>query len=140
MSQSFSVFVNFDGNCADALKFYSEVFGVEPGSLMTFADAPPDPSFTVTEELAPQIMYSNLMIAGTSIMFSDIPPGTEFTAGTNVILNIASTNEQDLRTWYDRLQAGGHIIMPLGETFFAPMYAMVLDKFGIYWNIIMNKN
>ena len=38
---SFSIFINFNGNCREAVTFYAGVFGPEMPKLMTYADAPP---------------------------------------------------------------------------------------------------
>ena len=137
MSQYFSVFINFDGNCNEALDFYANAFGASVGKVMTYADMPPDPSFPVSDDLARKVMYADMKIAGTNVMFSDAPDDAEYKAGTNVVLTVSSDNEEDISKWYDELQVGGHVIMPLGETFFSKKYAMVADKFGICWNIIM---
>ncbi|MCL2853041.1 MAG: VOC family protein [Defluviitaleaceae bacterium] len=137
MSQSFTVFINFDGNCKQAVEFYSKVFGVNPGMNMTYANAPADPNNPMPASFADKIMYTDLKIAGANVMFSDVPPDTEHNFGTNIILNISTSDENELRKWFDNLQDGGHIIMPLGETFFAKMYGMVADKFGICWNLLL---
>ncbi len=44
---SVHAYVNFDGNCREALDFYRQVFGTEAHKIMTFGDAPPDPEFPI---------------------------------------------------------------------------------------------
>ncbi|MBP2636995.1 MAG: hypothetical protein H6Q72_2902 [Firmicutes bacterium] len=39
---SVDVFLNFNGNCREAVEFYAQVFGTEKPQFMTFGDAPPD--------------------------------------------------------------------------------------------------
>ena len=39
---------------------------------------------------------------------------------------------------FDALSAGGSVQMPLGPTFWAPLFGMVTDKFGIGWMIGVN--
>ena len=138
MSQSFSVFLNFNGNCGEAVEFYAGVFQTARGKSMTYGDMPATPGFDVPEAFASKIMYADLMIAGTNIMFSDAPWNTEHAPGANVILTIGSSSEDEVRRWFGELQAGGVVINPLGETFFSKLYGMLVDKFGIYWNISLH--
>lgn len=37
---------------------------------------------------------------------------------------------------YALLTAGGEVIMPLAETFYAFRFAMLRDKFGVLWMIL----
>ena len=136
--ESFTIFMNFDGNCREVVEFYGKVFKVAPGSLQTYGEMPPTPGFDIPEALANKIMYADLKIAGTNIMFSDIPPDTDYAAGTNIVLTIGSTDDAEIRRWFGELKEGGEVISPLGETFFSKLYGMLVDKFGICWNIILN--
>ena len=43
------MFINFDGNCREAVEFYAKVFKAEVGNLITYSDAPPDPNYAVPE-------------------------------------------------------------------------------------------
>lgn len=44
------VYINFNGNCRDAVNFYAQVFGAEKPQIMTFGDVPPDPNCAVPEK------------------------------------------------------------------------------------------
>ena len=44
--------------------------------------------------------------------------------------------KDELRKRFDALSTGGHVHMPLGETFFAKAFGMVSDKFGVPWMVI----
>jgi len=126
--------MNFDGNCKEAVKFYADVFGTIPGKTMTYSEMPGDSQY-MKSEYADKIMYTDLQIAGTTVMFSDVPWDTKHTAGTNIVMSPGSTDEDEVRRWFNGLQAGGQVIMPLGETFFSKLYGMVIDKYGICWNV-----
>ncbi len=42
---SVDAYLNFNGNCRQAVEFYAEVFGTEQPNIMTFGETPPNPEF-----------------------------------------------------------------------------------------------
>jgi PhnB protein len=40
-----AVYINFNGNCREAVQFYADVFNTEKPESMTFAEMQPDPDF-----------------------------------------------------------------------------------------------
>ena len=127
---SFDVFINFDGECAAALEFYSEVFGAQATGLMTYGDLPEH-----APEDADRILYASLPIFGVNAMFSDCPSGSHFVKGNNVALTLGVDNDTELTRLYDALRDGGNVHMELAPTFFSQLYAMLEDKFGIIWQL-----
>ena len=79
------LFINFDGNCREAVELYAKVFNSSVNNLMTYGDAPPDPNYTVPEADKNRIMYAGVPIGGIVVMFMDYPSGSEFTKGNNII-------------------------------------------------------
>jgi PhnB protein len=55
--------------------------------------------------------------------------------GNNVSISISSESEEEARRLFEALSEGGDITMPLQKTFWAPLFAMFTDKFGISWLI-----
>ena len=90
-------FVNFGGNCREAVTYYAKVFGSGEPEFMTFRDAPPDESMPLTEADKDLVMYTDLNISGAQVMFSDTPPGMPFVAGTNISLTIVTKDEDEIR-------------------------------------------
>ena len=43
-------YINFNGNCREAVEFYAGIFGTEDPQIMTFGEMPPDPEFVLLEE------------------------------------------------------------------------------------------
>lgn len=127
------VYFNFNGNCRDAVEFYSKVFGIEKQKIMTFGDSPSDPNFPLPEEAKNLIMHTFLVISGSTVMFSDVPPGMPFTIGNNISLVISSNNVEEMKSWFQQLSEGGNVSMELQETFWSKCYGYVFDKFGIGW-------
>ncbi|MDQ0196616.1 VOC family protein [Paenibacillus wynnii] len=129
------VYLNFNGNCRQAVEFYAEVFEAEKLHIMTFGEAPPNPEFNLPEEAKDLVMHTHLNIMGSTVMFSDVFPGMPFTAGNNISLTIVSKNTDEIKSLYGKLKEAGTVSMELQETFWSKCYGMVTDKFGIHWQL-----
>ncbi len=133
---SVHAYINYDGNCRDAVMFYKEVFGTEEPEIMTYGDAPPDGDYPIKEEHKPLVMHTALDIFGSMVMFSDLLPGEPFTVGNNISLVVMIKNIDEIESLFTKLKSGGSVEMELGETFFSKYYGSVKDKFGIIWQLM----
>lgn len=132
-----SVYLNFDGNCREAVEFYAEVFNTEMQEIMTFGQMPPEEGMTIPEDIKDKVLHTHLDIKGTMVMFSDCFPGMgpPLKMGNNVSLTVASSDLTEIQRLYDRLKEGGSVEMELQETFWSKAYAAVTDRFGIPWQL-----
>lgn len=128
-------YLNFNGNCREAVEYYAEVFGLDKPHIMTFGDTPSDPSNPLPEEANNLVMHTRLNILGTIVMFSDVCPGMPFQAGNNITLSIVDTDVDKLTSIFNKLKEGGQVGMELQETFWSKAYGNLTDKFGIQWQI-----
>ncbi len=133
---SVHAYINFDGNCSEAVDFYRQVFGTEVPEVMTYGDAPPDPESSVTDEHKHLVLHTALDIFDTTVMFSDLLPGEPLVKGTNISLAIMIQNIDAIKPLFDKLKEGGSVEMELQETFFSKCYGSLKDKFGIIWQIM----
>lgn len=132
------VYINFNGNCREAVEFYAEVFGTEKPQIMTFGETPPDPNFTLPEEAKNLVMHTRLNISGSNVMFSDTFPGMPFVVGNNISLVVNSKDMDEIKSLFHKLKEGGKVGMELQETFWSKLYGSVTDKFGIEWQFNHN--
>ncbi|WP_379970944.1 VOC family protein [Ectobacillus sp. sgz5001026] len=128
-------YLNFNGNCREAVEYYAQVFETEKPQIMTFGEAPSDPKFPLPDEAKHLVMHARLTISGSNVMFSDVFPGTPFVAGNNISLSIASENMDEIKSYFHKLKEGGTVGMELQETFWSKYYGQVTDKFGILWQL-----
>lgn len=129
------VYINFKGNCREAIEFYKEVFELGEPKILTFGDVPSNNGEPYPEEVKSLVMHSELTIFGTIVMVSDVLPHMELTIGDNITLVLRHNNQDTLRKIFDRLKVGGDVTMELQETFFSKCYGMVTDKFNIGWQL-----
>ncbi|MDF2947940.1 MAG: glyoxalase family protein [Bacillales bacterium] len=130
-----NIYINFNGNCREAVQFYADVFNTESPRIMSFGDAPPNPNHPLPEEAKALVMHSELNISGTRMMFSDVFPGMPFVEGNNISLTVVSSNIDDVKSQFDKLKVDGKVEMELQETFWSKCYGNLTDKFGIKWQL-----
>ena len=133
---TFSVFVNFDGNCREAVEFYAKVFRQDEVRLMTYGEAPDE---NLKEEDKGRIMYADMTIGDSDVMFMDFSSDMQCVKGNNIQLTISDHDPQEVRRLFAELKEGGKVEMDLQETFWSALYGMVVDKFGVQWHIMQGE-
>ncbi len=129
MQTKLNPYLSFKDNARAAMEFYKTVFG---GKLTTSTfkefHASQDPS---EDEL---IMHSVLEAdKGVTFMASDTHNRMEYRRGTNYSMSLNGDNETELRTYFEKLSAGGKITMPLEKAPWGDTFGMLTDKFGVPW-------
>jgi PhnB protein len=127
-----SINLSFNGNCAEAIRFYERnlpakiLFELSWGGSPLAKDAPP--------QWQAKICHSTLLVGDTTIHGVDVLPGTyEPPRGFSIVLDIDAPDEAD--RLFGVLAENGEVRLPLQETFWARRYGMVVDRFGIAWEI-----
>jgi len=129
-----NAYVIFNGNCRQAVEFYAEVFQTSKPQIVTYGEGSPDDAeFSLPEEFKSKVMHTELIIDGSTVMFSDAYPGKPFVAGNNISLTLGTTDLDVVKHAFSRLAEGGTITMELQETSWSKYYGMLTDKFGIEW-------
>ena len=132
----FDVFINFDGNCREAVAFYAKVFRTEVKNRMTYEEMPPDENYSVAEADKGKIMYACLQIGNMNAMFMDMPSGAPFVTGNNITPTISTDDQAEATRIFNELKEGGTVYAEMGKTFFSELYGMVKDRFGVDWSIL----
>jgi PhnB protein len=121
-------YINFNGNCKEAIEFYKDVLGGEILYVQKYGDSP-------MKGMGPDdgVMHCTLKIGDTHIMACDNPQGQPATSGGNISLAIGSNDPAGAETMFAKLADGGNVTMPMQQTFWAERFGMLTDKFGINW-------
>lgn len=136
---SIQAYINFRGNCREAVKFYAKVFGAPEPKIMAFGDMPPGTGPAPDPATKDLVMHTEVEFAGSKIMFSDVPPGRPFTAGDNITLMLQIKDPETLTRWFNELKVDGRVGVELGPQFWAKLYGYVTDKFGIGWQLSLEE-
>lgn len=126
----------FGGRCEEALGFYTQALGAEVTMMMRFRDCPdPPPPGLVAPGSENKVMHAAVRIGETMVMASDgdCTGKPEFQGFS---LSITAADEAEANRLFAALAEGGQVRMPMGATFFAPAFGMVMDRFGVGWMVI----
>lgn len=126
-------YLTFDGQCEAAFRFYAQCLGGEIAALSTFGETPACDH--VPPEFHDKIMHARLLLGDQVLMGSDTTPAHPYEGikGCAIALNVATTAEAE--RIFHALAAAGTVQMPLGETFWATRFGMLVDRFGVSWMI-----
>lgn len=134
-----NAYLNFDGNCEEAFRYYAEVLHGELPHLMRFADAPGCEDMPA--EMKNRVIHVRLEVDGHVLMGSDVAPQCggpyEGVKGASITLNVDTKAEA--RRIFEALSKGGKVTMPLDRTFWAELFGALEDRFGVPWLINCEK-
>ncbi len=125
----------FNGNCEQAIEFYSKALDAEVEMMRRFKDSPePQPPGTIPPGFENKIMHAGLRIGESIVMASDGRcEGKPSFQGFSLSLTVADEAEAD--RLFAALAESGEVQLPLTKTFFSPRFGMVTDRFGVGWMI-----
>ena len=121
-------YLNFDGNCREAMKFYEKCLGGEL-HMMPFSEAPGD----FPKEAKDRTMHATLRNGSAALMASDIMPGMHFEQGHNFSICLQPLTVEETEKLFTALSEKGKVTMPLQDTFWGARFGMVTDQFGVNW-------
>ncbi len=125
-------YVNFNGQCEAAFKFYEKVLGGKITFSMTWGEMPGADQFPA--ESHKLIMHSTLSLGDKLLMGADAPPGRyQEPKGMNLSLHFKDKAEAE--RIFKTLAEGGSVTMPFEKTFWSPGFGMCVDQFGVPWMI-----
>ena len=130
-------YLNFDGNCREAMEFYQQCFGAEL-YLLSFSEVPGDLP-KEAKEAPDRIMHATLRKGSPFLMAADIMPGGVVQQGNNFSVMIHCESPQEIERLFTALGESGKVTMALQETFWAGRFGTLTDKFGINWIFNLEK-
>ena len=125
-------YLAFDGNCAEAMRFYEGAIGGKLEVLMSGADSPM--AEHIPKEFAHRILHARLALPGGGTLFAGDAPAQmpyEGIKGVSIAIDYPSTDQA--QAVFDALASGGQVSMPMQPAFWAKRWGMLVDKFGTPW-------
>src|ERR1017187_8100870 len=121
-------YLNFNGHCEAAFKFYEKCLGGKIEGMNTFASTPM--GLQVAPEWRSKIIHARMTLEGTVLMGSDVPPDRfQPPQGFSVTLEVKGPAEAE--RIFHLLSENAKVEMPIQETFWAARFGMLTDQFGI---------
>lgn len=130
-----TIYLNFNGNCLEAMTFYAETLGGEVSDIFRNADSPtPEDRMSGDDDM---ILNMSLRLGNTVVMASDAPDEWySKPQGFSVTISPPSMEEFD-RVYAALSRDAQAVMMAPAETFWADRFAMFTDRFGTPWMLIV---
>ncbi len=125
-------YLSFDGNCADAMRFYEQALKSKLQILMSGADSPM--ADQIPKEFAHRIIHARLALPGGGMLYAgDAPAHIPYEGIKGVALTLDYDTVAEAEEIFQALAAGGQITMPMQPAFWAKRWGMLVDRFGTPW-------
>lgn len=125
-------YLNFNGECEAAFKFYEQCLGGKIQTLMTWGESPM--ADQVPSEWRDKIIHTTLIVGEAALLGCDAPPDTyEKPGGFSVTIQLNDPVEGE--RILNALAESGTLRMPFQQTFWAAGFGMCVDRFGIPWMV-----
>ncbi|HEY8076320.1 MAG TPA: VOC family protein [Labilithrix sp.] len=122
----------FSGQCEAAFRFYADVLGGTLGPMLTYGASPAGAE--VPPEWREKIVHGSIRIGGMNLAGADVGPDRYAKAQGFFLLHSVADRVEAERV-FARLAEGGEVKMPLQKTFWSPAFGVVIDRFGVPWEV-----
>jgi PhnB protein len=127
-----STYLSFQGQCEEAFKFYELSLGGQLGQLFRYGG-------TSLEGQVPagwqdKVMHGSVTVGDQVLMGADVAPD-HYQAPKGFTLSLQMKSTADAERIFRELAEGGTVVLPLEQTFWAARFGMLIDRFGIPWQI-----
>ena len=128
MARAIATFLMFDGAAEEAMSFYVSLF---PGSEITSIEryGPGEPGKEGT------VKRASFTLGGHDMMCIDSPMKHEFTFTPSISIFVDCESAAELDEAFNRLSAGGKVLMPLDNYGFSTRFGWCQDRFGVSWQL-----
>ena len=127
-------YLAFDGNCAEAVRFYEQALSGKLETLTSGGDSPM--ADQIPKEHAHRIIHARLALPGRRLCCSRrrrARPSMPYQGihGVGLALNYDTVDEA--RAIFDKLVTGGQTTMPMQPSYWAKAWGMGIDRYGVAW-------
>ena len=127
----------FDGQCAEAFRFYEQLLGGKLKALLPAGDVPGDNAVPAASR--DKIMHAYLLLGNQALMGSDWLADRPFEPPQGFYVSLSIDPLSEAERIFNSLAENGTVRTPFAPTFFAHGFGMLVDRFGIPWMIYSPK-
>lgn len=137
MSHQADSYLFFNGNCAEAMRFYEKTLGGKIGMMMTHAQMPQAPGAPpLPPGSADLVMHARLELDGRPLMASDwMSPDQPYPGMHGFSLSLVYPTVAEANKVFAALTEGGKVTMPMQKTFWVEAFGMLVDRYGTPWMV-----
>jgi PhnB protein len=125
-------YLSFNGNCAEAMRFYEKALRGKLEVLMSGGQSPM--AEHIPKEFADRILHARLALPGGGTLFAgDCPANMPYEGIKGVSMAVDYATVAEAEQVFAALAEGGQVTMPVQPAFWAKSWGMLVDKFGTPW-------
>ena len=126
-------YLTFDGNCADAMRFYERTLGGKLEMIMTHAQSPM--AAQAPPGSANLVLHVRLLIDGRVLMACNATLDEPYEAMKGVAIALNYPTATEARRAFDALAEAGEVRVQLQPTYHAEAFGKLVDRYGTSWMI-----
>ena len=125
-----ALYLYFNGNCAEAMEYYKEVFdGKEELKFLYSKDMTDDQS------LIGKVFHAELDLGGFYLYMSDVIDKDLENRPYKLVFETFDASEA--KSVFKKLSLEGRIISEIAQMSFGPKIGALVDKYGTTWNVVI---
>ena len=132
-----NAYINFDGNCREAMTFYKDCLGGEL-TLQTVEGTPMEAQSPPA--MKQKILHASLAKGPLLLMGSDMAGPEGFVKGNHIALSLNCSSEEEIHQFFNALAAGGQVMHTISQQFWGGLFGVLTDRFGTRWMLNYDKN
>ena len=125
--------VAFDGHCREAFELYERCLGGKILTMLTYGDSPM--AEQVPAEWRSKILHATLTMDGKIVLYGADAMPNQYQAPRGFHLALGIEDPAKAERVFGQLAENGTVQMPLQKTFWAVLFGMLTDRFGVSWEI-----
>jgi len=130
--QKITTFLMFEGKAEEAMNYYLSVFDqAEILSINRYGADGPGTEGTVA--------HATFSLYGQMFMCIDSNVKHDFTFTASISLYISCTTEDEIDRLFEKLSQDGTVLMPLAAYPFSQKFGWVADKYGVSWQLNLER-
>ncbi|WP_439132127.1 VOC family protein [Polaribacter sp.] len=126
-------YLTFDGNCNEALSFYSELFNAEIKSKETYEDKKVD----VPSSYRKKLQHAELKGKNIHLFAYDASPDTPLNSGNNISISVDLNDNTKAENVFKQLSNSGVVHHKFREREWG-YFGRCTDQYGISWMVNCN--
>lgn len=131
--QKITTFLMFEGKAEEAMNYYVSIFDrAEIVSIRRYGanEAGSEGS----------VVHATFALCGQMFMCIDSNVKHAFTFTPSLSLYVSCATEEEIDQLFEKLSQGGTVAMPLAAYPFSDKFAWVADKYGVSWQLSLERN
>jgi PhnB protein len=125
--------ITFSGDCREAFELYARCLNGKILTMLTYGETAAGEH--VPAEWRSKIMHATLTMDGNIVLYGADLTADRYQAPRGFHLAIGIPDPNEAQRIFAGLSHGGSVQMPLEKTFWAVLYGMFTDRFGVSWEI-----